>query len=249
MVYIYETPRKGAPQARNFGAAKASGDVLIFADAHIEFRQGWGSKIINAMELYEKCIITPCITVIGDDNSRGCGFRWSNLVMEIYWLPDLVPYIHEIPFACSCCMAVEKKVFDDIGQFDRGIRFWGEEDSEISIRTWLMGYRVLCDPSIRVGHMFRGSHPYNLHWADITYNKIRFAFSHFSNERITNHLRAISSVPDFTEILLMVLENEVLNRRIDLFNKRVHTDDWFFEKFPMDGWTNKNNNKKNARTL
>ena len=244
MVHIFETPREGAPQVRNLGAAKSSSDVLLFADAHLEFRQGWGSKIINALELHKNSIITPCITVIGDDNSRGCGFKWANLVMNIYWLPDLVPYIHEIPFACSCCMGVEKKVFDEIGQFDAGTRFWGEEDSEISIRAWLMGYRVLCDPSVRVGHAFRGSHPYNIGLVDTIYNKIRFSFSHFSNERITDHLRALSNVPNFTETLLMVLEGGVLSRRMDFFTKRVHTDDWFFEKFPMNGWTKENDNNK-----
>jgi hypothetical protein len=55
----------------------------------MEFRQGWGSKILNAIDLNHKSIITPCITIIGDDNSRGCGFKWTNPVMEIYWLSDL----------------------------------------------------------------------------------------------------------------------------------------------------------------
>jgi GT2 family glycosyltransferase len=239
-VFIYEMQRQGAPQARNLGATKASGDILVFADGHTEFRARWGSKIINALELNERSIITPCITVAGDDNSRGCGFKWSSLAMEIYWLPDLLPNIHEIPFACSCCMAVEKEMFDEIGRFDSGTRFWGEEDSEISIRAWLMGYRVLCDPSIRVGHVFRASHPYNIDWVDTIHNKVRFAFSHFSNQRLNNYLKSISNVPNFSSIILMALENGALDRRIDLFNKRVHSDDWFFDKFPMNGWANQN---------
>ena len=34
-------------------------------------------------------IITPTITVIGDDNSRASRFRWENIDMEIDWLPNL----------------------------------------------------------------------------------------------------------------------------------------------------------------
>jgi glycosyltransferase involved in cell wall biosynthesis len=235
-VNVYEMQRQGAPQARNFGAEKAYGDILLFADAHNEFKKDWGFKILNAFEFNPKSIITPRITVLGDENSRGCGFKWIDLSMKIYWLPDLKPEIHEIPFACSCCMALEKNMFNEIGQFDSGIRFWGEEDSELSIRAWLMGHPVLCDPSIRVGHLFRGNHPYNIEWPDTIYNKIRFAFSHFGNKRMVRHLRVLANLADFERMLFMVLEDNVLDRRKALFEKRIYTDDWFFKKFPMDYW-------------
>lgn len=237
MIQIFDTAREGAPQARNFGANKASNDALLFADAHLEFRQGWGARILNDLELNKAGIVTPCVTAIDDEKRRGCGFKWINLDMEIFWLPDLTSYIHEIPFACSCCMAIKKRLFDEIGQFDCGIRFWGEEDSEISLRAWLMDYTVLCDPSIIVGHVFRNSHPYNIAWFDRTYNKIRLSISHFSLERIHAHLTAISHLQDFDKALLKVVEDLVLDRRDLLLNKRIHDDDWFFEKFPMNGWT------------
>jgi GT2 family glycosyltransferase len=237
MVEVYDTQREGAPQARNFGAGKASNDVLLFADAHTHFRPGWGPKLLNDFEQNERCLATPCVTVMGDENRRGCGFKWTNMSMEIFWLPDLRQEIHEIPFACSCCMAVMKEVFDEIGQFDSGIRFWGEEDSEISMRAWLMGCSVLCDPSIRIGHEFRNEHPYNIEWSDTIYNKVRFAISHFNTERVSKHLREMSRFPGFDKILLMVLEDHVLERRDSLLRRRVHDDDWFFQRFPMEGWS------------
>jgi glycosyltransferase involved in cell wall biosynthesis len=236
MVRIYDTPRDGAPQARNFGAKKATNDVLIFADGHTNFTPGWGPKVLTSLAENHNCIITPCVTVMGDDNCRACGFKWKNIFMEISWLPDVRPDIHEIPFACSCCIAVNKRIFDEIGQFDSGIRLWGDEDSEISMRAWLMGHRVLCDPSIRVAHMFRSVHPYNLEWSDTMHNKIRFVISHLKSERVSRHLMALSSIPDFDKILLLALQNGVLERRLTLFNKRIYNDDWFFEKFPMNEW-------------
>ena len=132
-------------------------------------------------------------------------------------------------------MAVMIEVFDEIGQFDSGIRFWGEEDYEISMRAWLMGCSVLCDPSIRIGHEFRNEHPYSIEWSDTIYNKVRFAISHFNTERVSKHLREMSSFPGFDKILLMVLEDHVLERRDDLLGRRVHDDDWFFQRFPMEG--------------
>jgi len=66
--------------------AKASGDILLLVDAHLEFGQGLGSMLMNALDLHEQTLITPCITVLGDDSSRGCGFKWANLATEVYWL-------------------------------------------------------------------------------------------------------------------------------------------------------------------
>jgi GT2 family glycosyltransferase len=156
--------------------------------------------------------------------------------MDVFWFPNTIPYIHEIPFACSCCLAVEKKVFWKIGKFDSGLTFWGEEDSELCMRAWLLGYRVMCDPSIIVGHMFKKSHSYSIELSDMIYNKIRFAFSHFSKERMSRQFKFLSEMNHFTTILIHVLENGVLERRFDLLKKRIHDDNWFFEKFPMDGW-------------
>jgi GT2 family glycosyltransferase len=155
--------------------------------------------------------------------------------MEIEWLPDVKSELHEIPFACGCCMAIGKKMFDGIEKFDSGIRFWGLEDSEICLRSWLFGYSVLCDPSIRVGHKFRNLPPYSLEWFDIDYNKIWFSLSHFSSERVAKHLRIMSQEADFIKALLLGIE-KVLDRRRKLFSKRVYDDDWFFERFPMVDW-------------
>jgi GT2 family glycosyltransferase len=187
VVSIYDTPHEGAAWARNFGANKASFDVLIFADAHLEFKPSWDTQILQDLEVREKSIITPCITVLGNENERGCGFKLRNLRMDVEWLPDINSQIHEIPFACGCCMAVQRKVFYEIGEFDSGNRIWGIEDAEICLRAWLLGYSVVCKPSIRVGHTFRTKHPYNVEWADFLYNQIRITYSHFKPERLTKY--------------------------------------------------------------
>src|SRR5215207_1206934 len=79
---------------------------LFFADSHLDFRKGWGLKILDRLKENETSIITPTIFVIGDDNSRASGFRWKNIDMEMERLPDLKSEIHEVPFACGCCMAI-----------------------------------------------------------------------------------------------------------------------------------------------
>jgi glycosyltransferase involved in cell wall biosynthesis len=241
MVRVYNsTTRLGAPQARNFGANNASSDMLLFADAHLRFKQGWGPKILNNLEDCENSIIAPCITAIANEKAGGYGFVWMNLKMEIKWLPKKKCSTYEIPFAGGACLAVEKKMFDQIGQFDSGIILWGGADFELCLRAWLLGYRVLCDPSIVVAHGFRRSHPYKVGRLDIHHNRIRVAFSHFNSDRLSRYLKfyagVFGDVSNFNKALLMNIVNHVLDRRELLFKTRIYTDDWFFRKFPMNGW-------------
>lgn len=236
MVKVYNVSRQGAPQARNFGASKASSSVLLFIDAHLEFSEGWGQILLDQLRRNENSIITPTISVIGDENSRCSGFKWKNINMDVEWLPDERRKIHEVPFACGCCMAMTRSLFDDVGKFEDGIRFWGLEDSELCLKCWLFGYKVLCDPSIRVGHKFRSSFPYKIEWFDIIYNKIWFSLLHFSSSRLTKFLKAVCQEPDFNSALLMSIGNEVLDKRKYILDRQVNDDNWFFQKFPMSDW-------------
>jgi glycosyltransferase involved in cell wall biosynthesis len=235
-VKVYESEREGAPQARNLGASKANGDILVFADAHVQFHNGWGERMLESSKKVNG-IVTPSIAVLGDESSRGAGFVWKNIHMDIAWLPDSGSMIHDIPFACSACIAVPKKVFNDVGGFDSGTRYWGSEDSELSMRAWLFGYEVVCDPSIRVSHAFKEEHPYHIAWFDELYNKARFAFSHFSVKRLESFLRGNTNVPMMLDVLLEIQKSNVFTRRSKLFKRRVKSDDWFFQRFQMSGWS------------
>jgi GT2 family glycosyltransferase len=48
----------------------------------------------------------------------GYEYIWKNLDLDIEWIWNSTSLIHEIPFACGCCMAISKKIFQDVGEFD-----------------------------------------------------------------------------------------------------------------------------------
>jgi GT2 family glycosyltransferase len=236
-VQVFDSDVRLCPAlAKNMAAGKASGEYLVFADAHVLFDHGWDQKMLDAF-MHQDSIIAPCITTMGNEKAAGCGFKWNNLDMKMKWFPDSLSGIQEIPFAGGACMAIHRKTFDSIGQFDHGNRSWGMEDAEISLRAWTLGCRVLCDPSNRVSHKFKTGVHYPIEWKDLYYNRIRFCFLHFNSRRLTKYLRYLSGVSGFSEILIEALGSDVLSERNRLFNVRVHDDDWFFAKFPMNGWT------------
>lgn len=159
---LHAETRLGTCQARNYGSSQASGELLLFADAHIRFKHhGWASKFIDSIESKD-AIIAPCITVMGNESNAACGFRWNNIDMQTEWLPNTPSHIHDIPYAGAACIALKKDIFFKIGKFDPGNRYYGSEDSELCIRAWLLGYNVSCDPSIIVSHKFRQFFPYKV---------------------------------------------------------------------------------------
>jgi glycosyltransferase involved in cell wall biosynthesis len=240
-VSLYESGVEGPARAKNYGASKATSEFLVFSDSHIQFKTwGWGLQILKDIEISDS-IIAPAIAADDNDNSRGYGYKWDNTNLDIAWLPYTTPNIHDIPFACGCCMAMKKTTFDGIGKFDSEFFSWGEEDTEISIRSWLLGHSVICDPSIVIAHKFRSSFPYEVKWINFIHNRIRLAFLHLNSKRLGNILKPYSNLSndsgDFTKAILMNLEEGVLDAREALFNKRLYDDDWFFQKFPMNGLT------------
>lgn len=246
MVSIHDSPtRLGAPQARNLGAEKSSGGNIVFADAHLKFEENWGPQVLETLRDNEDGLIAPTFSPMNNSRIRLCGCTWKNGVMGWRWIPWTVGFTHEIPFAGAGFVAVRRRTFDLVGRWDSGIKLWGGEDYDLSIRAWLLGYRVLCNPSIVVRHLFRKTQPYEMEWTDISYNKIRIAFSHFAPKRLKRFLddyHALFSDGDkgrFAELLLLNIEDKVLDRRAKLFKERKFSDDWFFERFAMDGRTEK----------
>ncbi len=231
LVKYFETPRQGSTISRNFGADNATGEVLVFLDAHMELQKNWLKNTLNSLERNSPCMLTPVIYDINNKQSKGYGFTFSCWDLGIGWLGKMSDETHEIPMACGCCIAVEKEVFNKIGKWDNGVIQWGREDAEISLRSWLMGIPVFLEPSVEVGHLFRSSFPYNVDNYIVNRNILRLAYSHFNEVRIKKVEDTLRIFPDFEKSAKLNRESDVLLRRQMLFEKRVHDDDWFFEKF------------------
>ncbi len=235
-VRILRTPPDGVAGARNVGASSALGEILLFLDAHSKLLDGWDSKIISDVQNHQLDLLAPSIGHFDDLDKRGFGYQFRDPSLGIQWIYSFQSRIHEIPFASGCCMAIKKDTFFSLGQFDYGMKGWGAEDTEFCLRTWLFKSRVICDPTLVVGHRFRSSHPYKVDWIEFLANILRLVFSHFSAKRVGRYITANSSTPYFNEALCKAICEGLLERRSELFALRKLSDDWFFRRFPMDGF-------------
>jgi polypeptide N-acetylgalactosaminyltransferase len=182
--------RNGLIRARVLGSRKATGDILVFLDSHIEVNLQWIEPLLQTIKNNRSTIAVPIIDIINADTFaysssplvRG-GFTWG---LHYRW--DNIPSSHfktsedfAGPFATATMagglFAIDKQYFIDIGEYDMGMSVWGGENLEISFRVWMCHGQILILPCSRVGHVFRKRRPYGTVGKDDTMirNSLRLA--------------------------------------------------------------------------
>ncbi|XP_050549904.1 polypeptide N-acetylgalactosaminyltransferase 3-like [Spodoptera frugiperda] len=174
-VKILRNPeRKGLVGARLMGARQATGDVLVFLDAHCEVTIGWLEPLLDRAGS-DDVFICPHIDLLSEDTlsyvksidahwgafSWRLHFRWlvpSGEVLKKKSENPSKPY--PTPAMAGGLFAVRKSLFWRLGGYDEGMVIWGAENLELSWRAWQCGARVEITSCSRVGHIFRRHSPY-----------------------------------------------------------------------------------------
>lgn len=231
-VSVVRTTGLGVAGARNFGAESASGDVLIFLDAHSYTPSGWMTGLLEPLEDIEVGMVGPAFASLKhSEEIEGLGIIWQDATLEIGWLPRDSDSPFEVPLLGGGCQVIRTEMFERLGGYDRGMTRWGSEDQELCLRVWLMGYSAVVQPRVTVHHLFRDSHPYQVEPAKVVYNRLRMALLHFSMERVARVIDALSGMSGFSEAITMLLESDTLAQRKKFEQLRQRDDSWFLARF------------------
>lgn len=166
--------RMGLIRARLHGARAATGDVLIFLDAHCEATIQWSEPLLSRIEEDRSTVLVPIIDVIesndlsyatnGDSFQVG-GFTWSGHFTWIDIQTEADKHTArpvKSPTMAGGLFAIDRKYFWEIGSYDEQMDGWGGENLEMSFRIWQCGGKLETVPCSRVGHIFRDFHPYTM---------------------------------------------------------------------------------------
>jgi GT2 family glycosyltransferase len=222
--------RLGAPAARNKGAAAASGEVLIFLDAHVDVTPGWAEPLIAAALEPSVGAAAPGISVIGRPDCCGFGLRFSDAGLGVEWLPPPGEDA-EAPLLPGACLTIRRALFEELGGFDTGLIRWGSEDAELSLRLWMAGYALRLVPEVTVAHLFREHHPYAIDWTGVLHNMLRMALVHFGRERLALVINRQKHYRDFASAWALLMEGDAASRRAALHRRRTRDDHDYFAHF------------------
>lgn len=224
----------GVTRARNFGASECAGDIVIFSDAHMQYPGGWWQPLVAALEDRTVGAVAPMITDTAGTPLKGCGLDFKDAGMTVRWRKrgrSAKP--REALILPGACFAMRRDVFRATGGWDEGMLHRGNVDNEISVRLWLLGYRLMVAPESVAGHLFRKASPYPVGWPQYLHNRLRLAFVHFKPERIARVIAALSKQKHLGEALLLVAASDAAKQRKQMAARRCHDDDWLFQKFGL----------------
>lgn len=233
-VRVYRAKGLGVARSRNFGGRQASGDILIFADAHLGLDAGWWRPLTEQLE--DSCVgaVAPGIAKWRDDGVNGWGIRFDGPQMEVKWLRRKPKEPTTVPILPGCCLAMRRDVFERKGGgWDEGLHQRGNVDNEVSMRLWLLGYELRVVPEVVVRHRFRKSSPFPVGWPQYLHNRLRLAFVHFNPARLAKVVSSLRQYPGFGEAMALLVEGNIGERRREIFSARVRDDDWYFERFRL----------------
>jgi polypeptide N-acetylgalactosaminyltransferase len=157
------TERKGLILTRMEGAMRASGDVIVFFDSHMEVNVNWLPPLIEPIALNRRTATVPVLDSFSPftleyerlgHGTRG-GFDWN---MVYKWFPmrpiDLKtsdkPF--PLPVMTGGAYAIRRDYFIELGGYDKGLKVWNGENFEMSFKLWLCGGQLLKVPCSHVAH-------------------------------------------------------------------------------------------------
>lgn len=178
LVKLYRNKeRLGLIRTRTLGAEYATGDVIVFLDAHCECNRNWLVPLLARIAYDRTILAVPFIDGIDWDNFRYSPvyqpgqlfrgiFEWGFLYKETT-VPEQERAKHQYasepywsPTHAGGLFAMDRKYFFELGAYDPGLLIWGGENFELSFKIWQCGGSVEWVPCSRVGHVYRNSMPY-----------------------------------------------------------------------------------------
>jgi hypothetical protein len=164
--------REGCARSRMVGAKAASGEVLMFVDSHIEMMSAtWLQHLLVPIVENPRTMALQTLDIISDlDHSYGdgSGDLLYGIITDQFWFGyqrerfagaeaekpgRRLPY--ETPFGPGSLFAIRRDEFWRLGGYDKGLYVWGGENTELALKMWTCGGRMVMVPCSRVGHMYR----------------------------------------------------------------------------------------------
>ncbi len=143
---LRQTPNQGPAAARNYGAAQASGDVLLFTDADCEPERDWVAQMTAPLRaLHVAAVKGAYLTKQPELVARFAQAEFESR----YRLLAQHEYV-DVVFTYSA--AIRVAVFRAVGGFDTGFPVPDNEDTDLSWKISSGGHKIVFNPRAIVYH-------------------------------------------------------------------------------------------------
>jgi len=241
VIVRHETPM-GVPQSRRHGLSVATGDVLVWMDAHMSFASDWLEQMLAHVESGALLCAAWWDYELTRPLCWGADFIWRH---ERNYAGGYCPGFDlrhrtvrppegavEVPMVIGACYMMLRESYEKIGGFSPFFRVWGKADQDISIRSWIAGLGVKCVTAARVGHLSRKKFPYPVRWEDIEFNQLALIKAAFEDQNVRMMQELLQPLP--ADVRSWLAETDFTAWRALVQSSRQISDVEFFRRFVPD---------------
>ncbi|MCL5676098.1 MAG: glycosyltransferase [Patescibacteria group bacterium] len=239
----YHLPKNQGPAyARNFGAKKARGKVLLFLDSDVTAEKGTIKEVVR---LFQEDKYRVAATGVWDKKQKSSKFfpKFKALRDWSYWINERKADSYYYLFSTRIA-AIRRDVFLGLGGFNEKFSGADVEDIEFTYRL-AQKYRIDFDPKMHVYHEFEDFLPIAIkyfkrayQWVEIFQNRKKFdPVATTGNEALTT-LSAVGLLGSLVVLAIVIIFNlkfEIFNE-FSIFNFKIFLFSVFCFLFSVHLW-------------
>jgi len=143
----------------NFGASKASGDLLCFLNDDTEPQKDWLTEMVKTKEKNKDCGIVGARMWFPNQIIQHCGiaFHKNKMPGHIWWGQihkddERIQKEREFNAVTGGCLLITSNLFKIIGGFDTKYERAGYEDIDLCLRVRVAGHKIYYSPKAGLIH-------------------------------------------------------------------------------------------------
>ena len=191
---------RGPSASRNASLSVAKGELVFWIDHDIYADPDCLGRMLNAYRAEQADLVVPRIVLIPEEHVVQADGGEAHFIGTLTLRNGFTPLEQirdsrraRIGASPSGCLLMVRAVANEVGGFDESYFFYFE-DYEFSLRTRILGHRIVCEPTAVVRHdrgtgnpdlAFRGSGKYPTERARLLMrNRLRTLLTHYSGRTL-----------------------------------------------------------------
>jgi glycosyltransferase involved in cell wall biosynthesis len=155
--------RSGVAPSRNLGAAEATGEAILFLDAHMRVRPG-APALLMQLALEHRAVVTSCMGALYRDRGANghARYRMESGYVKAKWTGQRPKESLEPTTAwVAPGWVIPTQIFSTIGPWPSLMRNWGSTEIAMSVAANVAGIPIYTSREAVVWHRFRDKFPYS----------------------------------------------------------------------------------------